>query len=66
MDIWQEHVYKDCVTFVGSEFKHSENAVTISLDQREAYIVMKALEDQQRYLNPLQLTIFDEEGNPVD
>ncbi len=53
MDVWQEHVYKDCAAFVGEKFNHLENEPTISLGQREAYIVMKALEDQQRYLNPM-------------
>ena len=56
MDKWQEHIYKDCVALVGEEFEHIEHEVTISLGKREAYIVMKALEDQQRYLNPLQET----------
>ena len=56
MDKWQEHVYKDCIAFVNEEFEHQENETTISLGQREAYIVMRALEDQQKYLNPV-LTI---------
>ncbi len=52
MDKWQEHVYWNCRSFVDTELEHIDNEVTISLVQREAYIVMKALEDQQRYLNP--------------
>lgn len=54
MDNWQEHVYKDCAAFVDQEFEHIEHEPTISLGQREAYIVMKALEDQQKYLNPIR------------
>ncbi len=53
MDTWQKHVYDDCVALVGEEFEHEEHEPSISLGRREAYIVMKALEDQQKYLNPL-------------
>ena len=53
MDSWQKHVYNDCSAFVGEKFEHIENEPTISLSKREAYVVMKALEDQQKYLNPL-------------
>ncbi len=52
MDNWQKHVYNDCRAFVDQRFEHSEREPTISLGQREVYIVMKALEDQQRLLNP--------------
>ena len=52
MDTWQEHVYKDCAALVGQEFEHADE-VTISLGQREVYIVMKALEFQEKYENPL-------------
>lgn len=61
MDVWQEHVYKDCKAFVGAEFEHTEHAPTISLEKREAYIVMKALEDQQKYLNPILCVEPDKE-----
>lgn len=53
MDLWQKHVYNDCKALVGEKFEHQEHEPTISLGQREAYIVIKALEDQQRLLNPL-------------
>jgi hypothetical protein len=52
MDNWQKHVFDKCSAFVSEEFAYVENEVTISLNQRETYIVMKALEDQQKYLNP--------------
>ena len=52
MDNWQKHVQHKCSTFVSEKFEYSENEFTISLNQREAYVVLKALEDQQRYLNP--------------
>ena len=47
MDNWQSHIYKKVSAFTG--FEYEENETTISLNQREAYIVMKALEDQQKY-----------------
>ena len=53
MDTWQKHVYNDCAAFVGETFEHSENEPTISRGQREAYIVMKALEFQEKHENPL-------------
>lgn len=51
MDNWQKHVFNKCSAFIGEDFEYSENEVEITLNQREAYIVMKALEDQQKYLN---------------
>ncbi len=56
MDNWQIHIRNKCSAFLGTEFEYEKNEVTISLNQREAYVVMKALEDQQRYLN-LQLVV---------
>jgi len=52
MDVWQGHVYNDCSAFVGASFEHSEHEPTISFGQREAYIIMKALEFQERYDSP--------------
>ncbi len=60
MDIIQKHAYNDCRTFIGDKFEHCirksffQEEVAISLSRREAYVVMKVLEDQQRYLNPLR------------
>lgn len=51
MDNWQKHVAEKMECFAGQEFEYNENEVTVSLNQREAYVVMKALEDQHRYLN---------------
>lgn len=53
MDNWQKHVFDKCSTFVGADFKYEGHETTISLNQREAYIVKKALEDQEKYLNPM-------------
>ena len=61
MDTIQKHIYDDCKTFVGEEFEHSENEPTISIGLREAYVIMKALEDQQRLLNPL-VTVEESRG----
>ena len=53
MDNWKKHVYDKCSVFVKEEFKYEENEVTISLNSKEAYIVLKALEDQQMLRNPI-------------
>ncbi len=50
MDNWQKHVFNKLSAFIDEDFKYEEEEVTITLNQREAYVVMKALEDQ---LNPL-------------
>lgn len=55
MDNWQKHIYNKCSAFISEDFKYEEKETTISLNLREAYIVLKALEDQQRYLNPALL-----------
>ena len=60
-DVWQNHVYDVCKGFVGEDFEHEENEATMSINQREAYIIMKALEDQQKYLNP-QIIIKEKEN----
>ncbi len=44
MDKWQQHVYDKVSAFLSNEFEYRENEVSISMNQREAYIVMKALE----------------------
>ena len=56
MDNWQKHVFDKCSAFTGADFEYEEKEVTISLDLREAYVVLKALEDQQRFLNPMKET----------
>ncbi len=53
MDNWQKHVADKVYAFIDADFKYEENETHISLNQREAYVVLKALEDQQKYLNPL-------------
>lgn len=55
MDTIQKHVYDDCSAFVGERFEHYEHETHISISQREAYVIMKAFEDQQRYLNPVMV-----------
>jgi len=46
MDKWQQWVYDKCV--ICTEGLEKE----ITLSSREAYVVMKALEDQQKYQKP--------------
>ncbi len=53
MDNWQKHVADKVSAFIEADFEYKENETYISLNQREAYVVLKALEDQQKYLNPL-------------
>ena len=54
MDEWQKKVYEKCKGLIGSESPETKSAsISISLTTSETYVVMKALEDQQRYLNPL-------------
>ena len=57
MDNWQKHVKEKCACFVGTEFEYSEHETTISLNQREAYVAMKALEDQEQYLKDRELRL---------
>lgn len=63
MDTWQKHVWTKVLAFIDSDFEYNEGSpeVTISINQREAYVVMKALEDQQRFLDPLVATESDVE-----
>lgn len=44
MDKWQEHVLGKCRAFLKEGILYEEKEVQISLNQREAYVVMKALE----------------------
>ncbi len=60
MDNWQKHIYDDCTAFVGEEFEHRPDDVTLGISKREAYVIIKALEDQQRYLHPI-LRVQDKE-----
>lgn len=48
MNNWQKHVFDKCSAFVDEDFEYDENEVTISLNQREAYVVLLALADQQK------------------
>lgn len=52
MDNWQKHVFDRCSEFLGEDCDYS-GTEKLTLNQREAYVVLKALEDQQKYLNPL-------------
>lgn len=54
MDQWQKHVADKCSAFVGEDFKYVKGEMTISLNQREAYVVMKALEAMEKQENPLR------------
>lgn len=64
MDVIQNHIYNDCKAFVDEKFEHCENEPTISLGLREAYVIIKALEDQQRYLNP-PLVVSESLTSPI-
>lgn len=53
MDEWQKHVHDKVSAFVDTDFVYTENEVTLSMNQREAYVVLKALEAQDKSENPL-------------
>lgn len=56
MDSWQEALYERMQSFAGdSAIAANEGIepVQLGIRQAEAYVIMKALEDQQRYLNPI-------------
>ena len=54
MDKWQKHVYNKVLAFVDANFEYTENEVTISMNRREAYIVMKALQAAEKVESPLR------------
>ena len=68
MDNWQKHVFDKCQTFLDNDFEYEEHEVQITLNQREAYIVMKALEDRQ--LNPVievkEIEVKEQENGKVE
>lgn len=53
MDTWQKHVAGKIAAFTNQDFEHTAKEPTISLNKREAYICMKALEAQEKTENPL-------------
>ena len=53
MDNWQKHVFDKCAALVDEDFKYEEKETTISVNSKEAYIIMKALEDQQKFHSPI-------------
>jgi len=53
MDKWQSHVFDKVSAFVDQDFEYSENEVHISLNQREAYVVLKLLEAHEKAEAPL-------------
>lgn len=58
MDSWQKAMYKKLKDFVGyGEISEPDGkeSVKMSITQKEAYVLMKSLEDQQRYLSPTLL-----------
>ncbi len=54
MDEWQKHCYEKMRDFIGKvpETVVGEE-VKIGINRKEAYIFLKALEDQNKYLNPI-------------
>lgn len=56
MDKWQKQINKRLSEFIGNIVDNSKSVspdVKIAINHKEAYVLLKALEDQQRYLNPL-------------
>lgn len=52
MDEWQKHLYEKCAELVVKQGM-SKTSTSISICEKEAYVIMKALEDQQRYTHPM-------------
>lgn len=50
MDEWQKQIYKRLTDYIGNI---ANEECKIILNFREAYVLLKALEGQQRYLNPV-------------
>lgn len=60
MDNWQKQLFDKCSVFIDSRSCHDlSNSDTISLNVKEAYIVKKALEDQERHLYPIRTCTSD-------
>lgn len=56
MDNWQKKLHKRLDEFTRdctSSLNESCEPIKISVNVAEAYVLMRALEDQQRYLNPI-------------
>lgn len=64
MDTWQSQLYKRVKDFTDESFDSDAPAVYISIGHHEAYVIMKALEDQQRHLHPLQVIKDDTKLGP--
>lgn len=52
MDIWQMQLYDRCKVFLEAEDCATDPLKT-SFDQKDVYVIMKALEAQEQYENPL-------------
>ncbi len=53
MDSWQKNIGDKLSVFLDIKSIDGPEEVRIDINQKEAYVLLKALEDQQRYLNPL-------------
>ena len=53
MNNWQNHVADKMSAFIGEDFEYAENEVRMDINQREAYVILKALEFQELHSRPL-------------
>lgn len=49
MDRWQDSLLNEMHAFAGEAALHSENEVHVCINVTQAYVIMKALEDQESY-----------------
>ena len=49
----KEQIYDKLAKFVGDKCQHHEDPIRMGITQQESYVLMKSMEDQQRYLNPI-------------
>ena len=49
MDKWQNSLLNEMYAFTGEQALHTENELVMSINTTQAYVIMKALEDQASY-----------------
>jgi len=57
MDDWQKSLHERLVEFIGDtgEFTESKNPISLSINIKEAYVLIKALEAQEKFENPMMI-----------
>ena len=53
MDKWQSSLLTQMYAFTGEQALHAEDEVNMGINATQAYVIMKALEDQEKYRDML-------------